>query len=638
MHFTATYSPDDNKLRLSARSRLPADLYERVKAAGFKWAPKQEQFVAPMWTPGREDLCIELAGEIQDEDSTLMDRAEDRAERFDEYHDKRKTDAERAQANVSRIADGIPFGQPILVGHHSERHARRDAERIESGMRRAIKAFETAEYWTRRAAAALAHAQYKERPDVRARRIKTIDADKRKQERYIADAEKELALWNHPGLTLEQARAIANYGRLTVTRTNADGTPNTNGGWSAYDVLRPDGERYQACPAKTVQECIDAANQAYPRMIAGCQRWIDHYNNRLAYERAMLDEQGGLVAEKAVMLPGGQVKRRGEWFVILKVNPQSVTVSGHWCRTISNDEIQDYREPSPEDYEKTKAAFKTPPLCNYPGEGFRHMTQAEYDARPEKRWSDSPKTETIKATETHGVHRVPCARRTGEQWRYGPVYITDKARKDPPKAGPKPELPKPIARDVRPVYQPPAADPERANVEAMRDTLKAGIQVQAVNQLFPTPRELAARMVDEAGIQPGHKVLEPSAGTGVLLEAARAAGGVTTAVEIDYRLADRLRASFDDVRQADFLQCNGDLGTFDRIIMNPPFENGADIKHIQHARGMLREGGRLVAICANGPRQREQLMPEASSWEDLPAGTFEAQGTSVNVALVTFDN
>ena len=52
---TATYSPDDNKLRLYASTRLDPETYARVKAAGFKWAPKQQLFVAPMWTPGRED-------------------------------------------------------------------------------------------------------------------------------------------------------------------------------------------------------------------------------------------------------------------------------------------------------------------------------------------------------------------------------------------------------------------------------------------------------------------------------------------------------------------------------------------------------------------------------------------------------
>ena len=139
--FTATYSPDDNKLRLTASARLDAATYERVKAAGFAWAPKQEQFIAPMWTPGRADLCIELAGSIDDDDGSLMQRAEDRAERFEGYEDNRRSDANNAHEAVCRIADGIPLGQPILVGHHSERRARKDAERIENGMRAAVRLF-----------------------------------------------------------------------------------------------------------------------------------------------------------------------------------------------------------------------------------------------------------------------------------------------------------------------------------------------------------------------------------------------------------------------------------------------------------------------------------------------------------------
>ena len=60
--FTATYSPEDNKIRLYASERLDTDLYTRVRSAGFIWAPKQELFVAPMWTPERFDLAVELAG------------------------------------------------------------------------------------------------------------------------------------------------------------------------------------------------------------------------------------------------------------------------------------------------------------------------------------------------------------------------------------------------------------------------------------------------------------------------------------------------------------------------------------------------------------------------------------------------
>ena len=112
MIFTATYSPEDNKLRLSASSKLDDDTYKRVKDAGFTWAPKQEIFVAPMWTPNRADLCIELAGEIEDEDKTLAERALERAERFETYSDKRAKEATSAREHVSEISGRFEFGQP----------------------------------------------------------------------------------------------------------------------------------------------------------------------------------------------------------------------------------------------------------------------------------------------------------------------------------------------------------------------------------------------------------------------------------------------------------------------------------------------------------------------------------------------
>jgi hypothetical protein len=203
--YTATYSPDDNKLRLYSVSRLPKDIYEHIHAAGFRWAPKQELFVAPMWTPEREDALVELCAEIGDEDQSLTERATTRAERFETYSDKRADEAQTAREAVATIADNIPLGQPILVGHHSERHARKDAERIESGMRKAIRLWDTSTYWTARAAGALRHARYKERPDVRARRIKTIEAEHRKWVRSRDQSASWLDLWQRLA-TLEQIK------------------------------------------------------------------------------------------------------------------------------------------------------------------------------------------------------------------------------------------------------------------------------------------------------------------------------------------------------------------------------------------------------------------------------------------------
>ena len=101
--FTGTYSPDDNKLRLYASRRLDVETYARVKAAGFIWAPKQDLFVAPTWSPLREDLLIDLAGQIDDEDTSLVERAEVRSERFEGYSERRGTEAERARAAVATI-------------------------------------------------------------------------------------------------------------------------------------------------------------------------------------------------------------------------------------------------------------------------------------------------------------------------------------------------------------------------------------------------------------------------------------------------------------------------------------------------------------------------------------------------------
>lgn len=71
--------------------------------------------------------------------STRRERLEARLERRTEWAAKAQVRSSAAAERVSAIADQIPLGQPILVGHHSERHARRDAERIHSGMRKSVE-------------------------------------------------------------------------------------------------------------------------------------------------------------------------------------------------------------------------------------------------------------------------------------------------------------------------------------------------------------------------------------------------------------------------------------------------------------------------------------------------------------------
>ncbi len=593
----ATYSPDDNKLRLSSATRLDRDVYDRLKAAGFSWAPKQDQFIASMWTPARADLCIELAGEIGDDDSSLIDRAEDRAERFDDYRDKRTDEAERATAQARRVADGIPFGQPILVGHHSERHARKDAERIQNGMRKAVQAFDTADYWKRRAVAAIQHAKYKERPDVRARRIKTIEADKRKQERTRAESVGFLSEWDAKPMTVELATAIADQDYCSRCYPLADfprdlPASQYEGQMSLWSALT-DG-------IVDAGQARDIARAMHGRVVAFSGRWIEHYDNRLAYERAMLADAGGTIADKTGPEKGGAVRcwvGRGTWVYIQKVNKISVTVLDNWGNGGAN-------------FTRTVEFHKLASV----------MTAAQ-----------------VEQQRAAGL-LVELASKTGFTLLAAPTDETMELT--PPK-------------HVQAAAQAAKPDELRTDIEAMRATVKAGVQVVTASQLFPTPSALAARMVDLACLAIGMRVLEPSAGTGRILEAlpgivpfgqVRQTALQVVAVEVSPALAARLACSglAGTVRCADFLRCSADaedLGLFDVVLMNPPFAQGADIEHITHALTMLKPGGRLVALCANGPRQNASLRPmveaRGGEWEDLPADTFKEAGTGVRVALIT---
>lgn len=594
MTMTATYSPEDNKLRLYAATRLDADTYKTVTDAGFRWAPKQGFFVAPMWTPAREDFLTELCGEVGDEDTSLVERAAERADRFADYSGKRASEADAARKAVGAIAGNIPFGQPILVGHHSERRARKDAERIENGMRRAVRLWDTSDYWKQRAEGALQHAKYKELPAVRARRIKTLEADKRKQERARDEAAHWLKKWSTEGLTHEQALAIANYCWLHLPRKEGD-REDSSCFPTAYDALT--GSHPTLYAPRTLAEIIGTALRVYPYTIERCERWIKHYENRIAYERAMLDEAGGTVAEQKGPQKGGACRcwasPRGGWSYIQKVNKVTVTVLDNWgngggnfTRTIPFDKL---------------AAI---------------MTAAEVE---EKRAA--------------GL-LVETSDKTGFILREPP---TDNTRDDI-----KPEQSDDIHREEQKGEGKDAA----ATFDAMREQLRAGVKVFSAPQLFLTPVNLAARMADLAEIESGHRIADFSAGTGRLLAAACNImgehiedGRSVHAVEYNTELAGQLIKTFPlvNVRCMDFLVMSPeDFEPVDRILLNPPFADGADIKHIKHAMRFLKSGGRMVAICANGPRQNDQLRPLVDAWEDLPAGTFTESGTNVNTALVIY--
>jgi phospholipid N-methyltransferase len=171
------------------------------------------------------------------------------------------------------------------------------------------------------------------------------------------------------------------------------------------------------------------------------------------------------------------------------------------------------------------------------------------------------------------------------------------------------------------------------------------------NGFFPTPPELSRYVAECAGLAPGHTVLEPSAGTGNLIEAIiRKEPSISsvTAVEIDPARVTNIKDRFPDegrfdIRCEDFLLSEKPDPGYDRVVMNPPFERLQDVRHVLHAYGHLRDGGILVAIMGSGITfRRESLVTELRSIiaehgeiENLPDMSFASVGTAVRTVLVT---
>ncbi|WP_288960555.1 DUF3560 domain-containing protein [uncultured Sulfitobacter sp.] len=267
---SATYSPEDNKIRLYPSARLDDETYARVAEAGFKWAPKQELFVAPSWNCAREDLALELAGEIEPEEMTLAERAQMKADRLDAIADKRATEASAYHRRANELSRAFDMGQPILVGHHSERKARKTQERMHNAMDKAVKAHRQIDYWNYRAQGVEAYANMKNDPRVRARRIKKLLAELRDLQRGINSAHKALELWEKMQ-TPEQITAFLGHG-ASLARY---------GLWSDVESGKRDPFEAKAAVMDGCRQIIEGPNRA---------RWIAHTLNRLSYEREMLGE------------------------------------------------------------------------------------------------------------------------------------------------------------------------------------------------------------------------------------------------------------------------------------------------------------------------------------------------------------
>lgn len=161
---------------------------------------------------------------------------------------------------------------------------------------------------------------------------------------------------------------------------------------------------------------------------------------------------------------------------------------------------------------------------------------------------------------------------------------------------------------------------------------------------YPTPEAVAWRMVDLAEYAPGMSTLEPSAGDGQIMKVVPF-DPACVAIEFNFHRAEKITAAFPHwtCTRADFLKWEADQD-FDRVLMNPPFNDRAEAYHLIKAFGHLRPGGILVAILPDGWFTREDIKSvilraflqefEYKPSEKLSPGTFSRTGVVTRIVTL----
>lgn len=162
-----------------------------------------------------------------------------------------------------------------------------------------------------------------------------------------------------------------------------------------------------------------------------------------------------------------------------------------------------------------------------------------------------------------------------------------------------------------------------------------------IDGFFPTPKHLIEKMFSMARVFENESVLEPSAGLGHIAEAIKEKypQNDLNLIEVNSSLSDVLIKKGFNVQNKDFLQTSK---KYDVIFMNPPFEKGQDIDHVNHAFKLLNPGGRLVAIMAANKFKSDKKTQDFNDFVlnngyslDNPEGSFKNAFNSTNVNTIT---
>jgi predicted RNA methylase len=185
------------------------------------------------------------------------------------------------------------------------------------------------------------------------------------------------------------------------------------------------------------------------------------------------------------------------------------------------------------------------------------------------------------------------------------------------------------------------------DTEAMRKSklrrMEQEIALSRIPGYFNSPEAVIGQMLDKVIVGPGMRMLEPEAGSGHIADAAKKLGAEVDCVEVNHRLRELLEAKGHNLIGWDFLEMEPNP-IYDVILMNPPFEDKQDIRHLRHAYKFLKPGGRVVSVLSAGAEFRDDSETRSfRSWVEeqdgnmfrLPEDSFKESDrvTGVNTVL-----
>ena len=171
---------------------------------------------------------------------------------------------------------------------------------------------------------------------------------------------------------------------------------------------------------------------------------------------------------------------------------------------------------------------------------------------------------------------------------------------------------------------------------------------QTETQFYPSTTEISELIYQKANIKGSMTVLDPMAGTGVLLDTVKEGNrrydaARLFAIELDPNLRFVLTGKGHKVIGTDFLDYSDPL-KFDRIIMNPAFNCGAQAV-LKAYNSHLKEDGILVSIlnaetlrnpCSSERQALARLIEQYGTQQDLgQAFKHAARPTDANVLIIT---